>query len=86
EQNWQAVNTGLRTIARLDPNDIDSRLQLATISLFAGRFQDALEWADGAIAIDGNNARVIAIRAATLIKMGDEANGLQQARRSLELQ
>ena len=86
EQNWQAVNTGLRMIARLDPNDIDSRLQLATISLFAGRFQDALEWADGAIAIDGNNARVIAIRAATLIKMGDEANGLQQARRSLELQ
>lgn len=85
DRNWPAVNGALRQIARLDPNDIDSRLQLSTMALFSGRFQDALEWVDGAVAIDGNNARVLALRAAALFKQGDETNALREARRSLEL-
>ena len=85
EQHWPAVNGALRQIARLDPNDIDSRLRLSTMALFSGRFQDALEWADAAVAIDGNNARVLALRAAALLKLGKETDALQDARRSLEL-
>lgn len=85
ERNWPAVIGTLRQIARLDPNDIETRLQLASMSLFAGRFQEALELIDGAVAIDGNNARALALRAAALLKLGDEAKASQEARRSLEL-
>lgn len=85
QQNWPAANAALRRIANLDPKDIDTRLQLATMALFSGHFQEALEWADVANLIDPANARTHALRAATLFKTGDETTALQEARRSLEL-
>ncbi|MCP4618185.1 MAG: tetratricopeptide repeat protein [Bradyrhizobium sp.] len=85
QQNWPAANAALRQIARLDQKDTDARLQLSSMALFSGRFQEALEWVDAAVAIDGTNARTLALRAAALFKIGDEAAAVREARRSLEL-
>ena len=85
QQNWPAANAALRRIATVDPKDMESRLRLSTMALFAGRFQEALEWVDAATAIDETNARAHGLRAATLFKLGDEPTALQEARRSLEL-
>lgn len=85
QQNWPAANAALRRISTLDQKDIDARLQLSTMALFSGHFQEALEWVDAATAIDQTNARTHALRAATLFKIGDGITALQEARRSLEL-
>ena len=85
QQNWPTADAALRRVSTLDPKDVDARLQLSTIALFSGHFREALEWVDAANAIDQNNARTHALRAAALFKIGDEAVALQEARRSLEL-
>jgi len=85
QRNWPAANAALRQIARLDQKDIDARLQLSSMALFSGRFQDALEWVDAAVAIDATNARTLALRAAALFKIGEETAALREASRSLEL-
>lgn len=85
QQNWPAANAALRRISTLDPKDVDARLQLSTMALFSGHFQEALEWVDVANLIDPTNARTHALRAATLFKTGDTTTALQEARRSLEL-
>lgn len=85
QENWPAANAALRRVVALDAKDIDARLQLSTMALFSGQFQAALEWVDAATAIDKTNARTLALRGATLFKIGDETTALQEATRSLEL-
>lgn len=85
QENWPAANAALRRISALDEKDIDARLQLSTMALFSGQFQQALEWVDAATMIDQSNARTHALRGATLFKIGDETTALQEAHRSLEL-
>ncbi len=85
QENWPAASAALRRISTLDTKDVDARLRLSKMALFSGRFQEALEWVDAANAIDPANAGTRALRAATLLKVGDETAALQEARRSLEL-
>lgn len=85
QENWPAANAALRRISALDEKDIDARLQLSTMALFSGQFQQALEWVDAATTIDPTNPRTHALRGATLFKIGDETTALQEAHRSLEL-
>jgi tetratricopeptide (TPR) repeat protein len=82
ERNWQALVAILRRVAAVDQSDIDVRLRLARIALLGGGLREALEWANAATAIANANPSALALRAAILLKLGNESEALQEAERA----
>lgn len=85
KQNWQGLAAILRTIVELDSKDIDARLRLARLMLLANALDDSLKMVDAAKALDSRHAGVLALRAATLLKLNDNNGAIREAQTALEV-
>jgi cellulose synthase operon protein C len=84
-QNWEAVIATLRTVVELDPKDAESRLRLGRVMLVGNALDQALDLANAAAEIDSRNARILALKAAILLKLNDSMGARREAQAALEI-
>jgi putative PEP-CTERM system TPR-repeat lipoprotein len=75
----------LRRIVELDPNDIEARTKLGKMILAGGAPEAALRVVEGGGEAGNQNAGLVALKAAILLKMRDSSGGLMEAHRAIEL-
>src|SRR5947209_2872026 len=75
----------LRRIVELDPNDIEARTKLGKMLLAGGAPEAALRIVEGGGEAGTQNAGLVALKAAILLKMRDTSGGLIEARKATEL-
>ena len=85
DQNWQALVGSLRKIVELDPKDLTSELKLGRLLLLGGAFNDALKMTETAAKVAPDNADVIALKAAVLLKLKDSAGAVATAQKALAI-
>ena len=83
KQNWQGLAAILRTVADLDPKDINVRLQLARLTLLGNALDEASKWVNAAVELDPRNVTALTLKAAALLKLNDTAGALREARAAL---
>ena len=72
----------LQRLNRIDPKNVRVRLDLAKLYLLGNETTKALELADALIAEDPKSAEALAVKAATLFRLGNAAEAVELARRS----
>ena len=72
------------TVAERDPNQVEARTRLANILLAAGRTDDALEYADQAYKIAGDDPSVLVTKAAIELRRNNTSDAIAFANRALE--
>jgi len=75
----------LQRLNRIDPKNVRVRLDLAKLYLLGSKTADALDLADALIAEDATNAEAFAVKSAILFRLGNSAEAVEFARRSLKL-
>ena len=85
DKNWQGLAGDLRKIVELDPKDISANTSLARIYLFGGALDQALKSANAAGELDPNNAHVLALKAAILLRLKDTDGATKAAEKALEI-
>ncbi|MEO1015401.1 MAG: tetratricopeptide repeat protein [Pseudomonadota bacterium] len=75
----------LSEIARLDGNNVESRIDLAKLQLLASEETAALDRVEEALALAPQNAEAIGVKAAILFRLGDRAEAVRLAEESLEI-
>jgi tetratricopeptide (TPR) repeat protein len=83
--NWAGEVPYLRTVVDLDPNDVDSRVQLARVQLLTGETDDALNAVNAAADLDNHNADALAVKAMILWRRNDATQALANAQAALKL-
>ena len=84
-RNWGALNATLRTIIELDPKDVASRVSLGKLLLLGNSLDEALNLANAANEIDGKNPSVLALKAAVLFRLNDNAGAIREAKLALDI-
>src|SRR5450759_4401127 len=84
-RNFQAAIPILRTVVELDPKDVDSRLKLGHFLLAGNALDQALEFANAAVALDGRNPNALALRAAALLRLKDGNGSKRDAQAALDI-
>jgi tetratricopeptide (TPR) repeat protein len=84
-RNWQALIPVLRTVLDLDPNDVTARVKLGRLLLVAGQFDEALHLVNDVKDADGQNADLLALKAAVLFKLKDSTGAVQVAQAALKI-
>jgi cellulose synthase operon protein C len=82
---YQTLFQDLRRIVELDPNDIDARIKFGKMLLAGGAPDAALRIVEGVGDAANQNAGLLSLKAAILLKMRDTSGGLIEARRATEL-
>ncbi|MBB5517845.1 tetratricopeptide repeat protein [Amphiplicatus metriothermophilus] len=75
----------LQRVVRLDPSQVEARVDLGKLYLVGGDETAAMEAADAAIALDPENAEAIALKAAVLLRLDDMAGATELARKALAI-
>jgi cellulose synthase operon protein C len=83
--DWRHVVTDLRTIVELAPGDVSARLKLGKLLLLTGSSNEALSLANAGLDLDNSNADLHALRAVTVLKLGDRAGAVHDAEAALRL-
>ena len=84
-QNWSATAGILRTIVQLEPNDLETRLQLGRLMLMGNALDEALKLIDAAGEPVNRNAVALALKAAVFLKLNDTAGAVREARAALAI-
>jgi tetratricopeptide (TPR) repeat protein len=82
---YQALFNDLRRIVELDPADVAARTKLANMLLAGGATEAALRIVEGAGDSANQNAGLLSLKAAILLKMRDTTGGLVEARKATEI-
>src|SRR6516225_9932790 len=82
---WGALVPALRNVLELDPNDMATRLKLGRLLLAGGGVDDALKLVNEVKAPDDQNADLLALKAAILLKLKDFDGAVSQAQAALKL-
>jgi tetratricopeptide (TPR) repeat protein len=82
---WGALVPALRNVLELDPNDMATRLKLGRLLLIGGGVDDALKLVNEVKAPDDQNADLLALKAAILLKLKDFDGAVSQAQAALKL-
>jgi tetratricopeptide (TPR) repeat protein len=85
DKNFQALTGSLRRIVELDPKDIQSRMKLTKLFLLNGALDDALKMVNGASEIAPQNADILALKAAVLIRLKDMDGATEAAKKAVEI-
>ena len=83
--NWRVLVPALRNILELEPDDIATRIKLGRLLLVGGAFDDALKLVNDAKAADTQNADLLALKAAILFKLKDNAGAVREAQAALKI-
>lgn len=83
-QNFKKMFGLLQRIVRLDPNQVESRVNLGKLYLIGSDETSALEQAEAALALEPENGGALALKAAVQLKLGDYAGAVELARSVLE--
>jgi len=81
KQDFKNMFGLLQRIVRLDPNQVESRVNLGKLYLIGSDETTALEHADKALEIDPGNTGALGLKAAVQLKLGDYAGAVELARR-----
>ena len=84
-RNFEALAGTLRTIVELDPNDLDSRVRLGRLLLYARAFEPALKVIDAAPEAANKHAGALAIKAAIFLRLDDPIGAVREAKAALEI-
>ena len=85
DRNAQSLLASLRRIAELDDKDVAARAQLGRLYLAAGAVQEALKVTNAAEELDPQNASVLALKAAVLLRLRDDGGAVRTANRALQI-
>ena len=85
-QDFQAMFSVLQRIIRLDPTQLDARVDLGKIYLLGDDETAALEEAETVLEADGDNNDALALKAAVQLRLGDTEGAVELARRVVERQ
>jgi tetratricopeptide (TPR) repeat protein len=83
--NWRVLVPALRNILELEPDDIATRIKLGRLLLVGGAFDDALKLVNDAKDADAQNADLMALKAAILFKLKDNAGAVREAQAALKI-
>jgi tetratricopeptide (TPR) repeat protein len=83
--NWNGLVPVLRNVLELDPNDIATRIKLGRLLLAGGAIDDALKVVSDTKEGDDQNADLLAIKAAILFKLKDNAGAVRDAQAALKI-
>jgi tetratricopeptide (TPR) repeat protein len=83
--NWRVLVPALRNILELEPDDVATRIKLGRLLLVGGAFDDALKLVNDAKAADTQNADLLALKAAILFKLKDNAGAVSEAQAALKI-
>ena len=84
-QNWAGLNSALTKVLELDPNHFDSLVRMGKLQLVAGNIEKALEHINKANEIKADDSDVLAVRAATLLRLNDREGARRDGERALVL-
>jgi tetratricopeptide (TPR) repeat protein len=84
-RNWSGLASDMRALVEIDPNDVSARLKLGKLLLLAGSSDEALELANAGIRLDDRNADFHALKAATFLKLNNNAEATREAQLALAL-
>lgn len=80
---WQQVYGYLSRLVVVDPKETKPQIELGTLLLAAGHFNDAMATSDKLMQQDGGNPTVLAFRAAVFLKKGDSKSATDFAQQAL---
>ena len=83
DHNWTELVPTLRRIVDLDPKDVDTRLKLARLMLYAGATDQALKLVNDLDASD--NADLLALKGAISLRLKDSATAESDAQAALKI-
>jgi tetratricopeptide (TPR) repeat protein len=75
----------LTTIVELDPKDMESNLKLGHFLLMNNAFNQALDRANAALALDDRNATAHGLKSAVLLRLNDPAGAIREAQTTLDI-
>ena len=80
-----APSSILRTVVELDPKDVESKWKLARLMLLGNELDQALELVNAADVLDSQNAKVLAVKAAILLRLNDSVGAKREAQAALNI-
>jgi len=86
DRNLQGLAEDLRRVTELDAKDVTARAQLGRLYLISGALSEALKITNAAQEIDGNNAGVLALKAAILFRLKDTNGAAREANNALRIE
>jgi tetratricopeptide (TPR) repeat protein len=84
QQKFAALGPSLRKILELDPADTEARLKLGRLLVVRGNLNDALKVVNDAKDPDDQNADLVALKGAILLKLNDTDGAVREARAALK--
>jgi tetratricopeptide (TPR) repeat protein len=84
-RNFQGLAGDLRSIVELDPKDNDSRVKLTKLYLLGGALDPALKLSNAAVDSDPQNAAILALKAAVLLRLKDVDGAIQTAQKGINI-
>jgi cellulose synthase operon protein C len=82
---YQQLFENLRVIVELDPNDVEARIKLGKMLLGGGAPEAALRIVERGEVAARENAGLLTLKAAILLKLRDTSGGVLEARKATEL-
>lgn len=82
-EEWSKVIVLLNRVVELEPTHIDAQVRLGTMMMMVGQLDTAVEISDTALLLDNQNAEVLALKAAVLLKLGDREGSIDFAKKAL---
>ena len=84
-RNFQGLAADLRSVVELDPKDNDSRVKLTKLYLLGGALDPALKLANAAVEMDPQNAAILALKGAVLIRLKDIDGAISSAEKAIKI-
>jgi len=83
---WDDLTRSLQSIVNLAPSDVEARIKLVKMLALRGRVYQALEVVNANTEDDGQNAKIIGLKAAVLYKLNDKSNAIGEAKKALSIE
>jgi cellulose synthase operon protein C len=84
-QRWDDLIKSLQSIVSFAPDDVEARIKLVKLLALSGRVYQALETVDAGDEGNGQNAKIIGLKAAVLYKLNDKGRALSEAQKALAI-
>jgi len=85
-EEWGKVIVLLRKVVELEPTHLDAQVRLGTMMMMIGQLDTAVEVSDTALLLDNQNAEVLALKAAVLLKLDDNESAIEFANKALTIE
>tara|TARA_R110002096_G_scaffold416576_2_gene619440 strand:- start:282979 stop:285336 length:2358 start_codon:yes stop_codon:yes gene_type:complete len=85
-EEWGKVVALLTKVVDLEPTHVEAQIKLGTMMMLIGQLDRAVEVSETALLLDNQNAEVLALRAAVLLKLEDTEGAIDFANRALEIE